>query len=297
MSGHQGVLPGAACSRCAGVMGDADYEEEPTQHLGEARRAMNQSVPLMVPVLSRGKHRRPKDGACFMEMASFLGGQRWTDRPPGTHPLLAHLARLVNDFTSDARRPLLNPFVPSVIGLDSTDPRWDDALALLTATVALPLAPAWNQPALAAGLLFLQARLVDDQDPHITSLRTTSGAALASTPDAAAWAQGFADRLGPARTRVGAGGQIVQYAVGSIAAGGRPQADDDLRELLAAAIKLCQRLAGHAPPLSTPGMTRSTAPTDHDLRVPATTARLTLMERVSSTPEPLSPTRVTVRQS
>src|SRR5665647_1821721 len=98
---------------------------------------MSQPVPEMIPVLSRGKHRRPEDGACFMEMVSVLGGNRWSDNPPGTHPLLAHLARLVNDFTSDARRPMLSPMVPSVIGLDSADPHWDDAIAVLAASVAL----------------------------------------------------------------------------------------------------------------------------------------------------------------
>src|SRR4029077_9468441 len=59
-------------------------------------------VPDLVPVLSRGKHRHPRQGACFMELASFVAGERWSDHPACTHPLLASLARLVNDATSDA---------------------------------------------------------------------------------------------------------------------------------------------------------------------------------------------------
>ena len=59
-------------------------------------------VPDLVPQLSRGKHRNPRKGACFMELASYLAGERWSDRPACTHRLLAHLARLVNDCTSDA---------------------------------------------------------------------------------------------------------------------------------------------------------------------------------------------------
>ena len=39
-----------------------------------------------------------------MEMASYLAGERWSDHPRCTHPLLASVARLVNDLTSDGNR-------------------------------------------------------------------------------------------------------------------------------------------------------------------------------------------------
>jgi hypothetical protein len=35
----------------------------------------------MLPILSRGRHRNPRKGACFMEMASVLAGEKWTDHP------------------------------------------------------------------------------------------------------------------------------------------------------------------------------------------------------------------------
>jgi hypothetical protein len=38
-------------------------------------------LPELVPVLSRGKHRNPRRGACFMELASYLAGERWSDQP------------------------------------------------------------------------------------------------------------------------------------------------------------------------------------------------------------------------
>ena len=63
--------------------------------------------PELIPVLSRGKHRNPRRGGCFMEMASYLAGERWSDRPACTHPLLAAVARDVNDYTSDAGRSRL----------------------------------------------------------------------------------------------------------------------------------------------------------------------------------------------
>ena len=66
------------------------------------------TLPDLVPVLSAGKHRNPRKGACFMEMASFLAGERWSDHPSCTHPLLASLARLVNDWLKDEdRSPLV----------------------------------------------------------------------------------------------------------------------------------------------------------------------------------------------
>ena len=50
-------------------------------------RTVNAGVPDLVPILSRGKHRNPRKGACFMEMASYLAGERWSDHPRCTHPL------------------------------------------------------------------------------------------------------------------------------------------------------------------------------------------------------------------
>jgi hypothetical protein len=59
-------------------------------------------LPSLLPTLSRGKHRTPRAGACFMEFASLLAGEAWSDHPACTHPLLAAVARHVNDHTSDA---------------------------------------------------------------------------------------------------------------------------------------------------------------------------------------------------
>src|SRR6478735_12095336 len=81
------------------------------------------SAPDGIPVLSRGKHRSARRGACFMEMASVLAGEPWSDAPKCTHPLLAHLARLVNDASTDAHRSELAVLIPDVVGVR------DDSLA------------------------------------------------------------------------------------------------------------------------------------------------------------------------
>src|SRR6187551_568724 len=82
------------------------------------------SVPDGVPVLSRGRHRSPRRGACFMEFASFLAGERWSDHPRCTHPLLAQLARQVNDLMRDTGRQTLVPLIPSVVGRRGDDRTW-----------------------------------------------------------------------------------------------------------------------------------------------------------------------------
>ena len=97
--------------------------------------------PDSLPILSRGKHRNSRKGACFMEMASVLAGEKWSDHPRCTHPLLADLARHVNDATSDDNRHHLALLIPEVVGLTSDDPRVDARIALRCATAALPVRP------------------------------------------------------------------------------------------------------------------------------------------------------------
>src|SRR2546422_14002 len=109
--------------------------------------------PDVLPVLSRGKHRTPRKGACFMEFASFLAGERWSDHPACTHPLLATVARLVNDYTADAERQRLAVLIPSVIGLTSDDLHVDARIALRCALIALPVAAAERQNVMAVSVL------------------------------------------------------------------------------------------------------------------------------------------------
>lgn len=93
----------------------------------------------LVPILSRGRHSNPRRGACFMEYASLLAGAGWSDHPDCTHPLLALVAREVNDEISDAARVELVPMIPSVIGLSPTDPRFPPALVTRCIHLVLPV--------------------------------------------------------------------------------------------------------------------------------------------------------------
>ena len=107
--------------------------------------------PDVMPILSPGRHRSPRRGACFMELASYLAGERWSDHPACTHGTLAHLARMVNDRTSEAGRARLTRLIPTVIGLTSDDPLLDVLLAVRAAHAALPIAAEERQRSQAVG--------------------------------------------------------------------------------------------------------------------------------------------------
>jgi hypothetical protein len=217
-------------------------------------------VVSAVPILSRGKHRKATSGACFMEFASYLAGERWSDHPACTHPLLASLARQVNDRVSDAYRQQLVRAVPDVIGLTGTDLHIDTAIALHAATTALPVVGEEQQIVLATAIVNterLVAELDGVRDPAPGPL---GRAALELVPGAAPWCRlrrahsrgarrVFARQTAPA---------VVRYAVDSLAAPDVPDRDRLLVDLLLTAIADCRRWCD--PPPSTTGVEQSADP-------------------------------------
>jgi hypothetical protein len=160
--------------------------------LGGAAVSGSQAYPPeLVPVLSRGKHRSPRHGACFMELASYLAGERWSDHPACTHPLLAAVARDVNDYASDAGRGRLAGLIPSVIGLTGDDPHLDARIALECARVALPVVAAERQQVMAVSVLACERMLTALDGRPAGQLEEQSQQALAQVPHAAQWARGF----------------------------------------------------------------------------------------------------------
>ncbi|GII57410.1 hypothetical protein Pth03_57990 [Planotetraspora thailandica] len=214
---------------------------------------MHGQMPQAMPVLSRGKHRNPSKGACFMELASFLAGERWSDHPSCTHPLLAGLARLVNDHTSDAARPKLAGLIPSVIGLTGDDLRIDAHIALRCATSALPVVAHERQLAMAVSILSAEHVLAGLDGRPEGSLQDSSRKALEEVPEAMRWA--FAFRRG---VRISAKGfrryaapNTVQLAVRGIAQACVLDPDPLLRDLLARTIDDCLELMGTPPQAET----------------------------------------------
>jgi hypothetical protein len=85
-----------------------------------------------LPFLSSGAHLAPEDGACLMEYVSVLAGEPFSDEPRCTDPLLATLARLVNDATSDGGRNRLGGLAPALAAAPRTDAVGAAALVLST---------------------------------------------------------------------------------------------------------------------------------------------------------------------
>ena len=203
-------------------------------------------LPELFPMLSRGKHRSPRQGACFMELASYLAGERWSDHPACTHPLLAALARDVNDYTSDAGRSRLAGLVPSVIGLAGEDLHIDARIALLSARTALPVVAAACQQVMAVSVLACARVLAALDGRPADWLDEPSQAVLAQVPHAAEWARGFTrGSVTPPETfRRHSAPTTVHTAVEGIAQACIPQPDRMLHNLLTAAIDECAVWAG-----------------------------------------------------
>ncbi len=224
------------------------------------------SIPEMLPVLSRGKHRNPRRGACFMEFASFLAGERWSDHPACTHPLLAEVARNVNDLTSDSGRPLLASLIPSVVGLSTDDPRADARIALHCALTALPVASFERQRSLAVGMIACERQLVALGDPQAGGLREHARRALEDVPDAARWAVTFPARAGaeqqhtsPRRFRRYSAPSIVNVSVRGVAEAVVASHDSLLRTMLEGSIEQCRALRDAAAPSEVRGDRRRDA--------------------------------------
>jgi hypothetical protein len=205
--------------------------------------------PEMLPILSRGKHRSPRKGACFMEFASLLAGERWTDHPACTHPLLAAVARDVNDNISDSARARLASLIPSVIGLTGDDPRIDARIALRCATTALPVVAFERQRVMAVSVMACERVLADLDARPLDDLEESSRAVLAQVPHAARWADQFTSgvTVSVKRFRRQAAPTIVHDSVEGVAQACVPDPDRLLRNLLVGAIEECTAWATRAP--------------------------------------------------
>lgn len=206
------------------------------------------SSPDFMPVLSAGRHRTPRRGGCFMEFASYLAGEKWSDHPSCTHPALALVARLVNDCTPDHDRSELVELIPSVIGVTSADPRLELRVALRAATAALPIASEGRQQALAVGILAIQSQLTKLEPFADDDLPAAIAAAFAQAPAAESWARKFSTEYPvdghDRRTRyiTNMTHSIIRTAVVGIADACSPGPSQRLKTLLRSTIDDCQMI-------------------------------------------------------
>lgn len=209
-------------------------------------------IPEFLPVLSVGRHRSPKRGACFMEYASHLAGERWSDHPACTHPAIASLARAVNDCTTDEARGGLVPMIPSVIGLHGSDERMRLIVGVRASAAALPVASESRQRAIAVGLAHCEALLENRTDELAVQLHAAIRGAFAQAPAAERWARAFLVSVGTANNRLDSWtvDKLIALSVIGIAEACIDDSDDRLNRLLATAIDDCtaQTVEEMAPP-------------------------------------------------
>ena len=72
--------------------------------------------------IRRGKHASPDRGACVVELASMLAGERFSDHPPTVCPVIAGFLRGYNDLMPEQDLPELYPIAARVVG--SAGPKW-----------------------------------------------------------------------------------------------------------------------------------------------------------------------------
>lgn len=195
------------------------------------------SAPDALPVLSRGKHWSPRRGACFMELASVLAGERWSDHPPCTHPLLAALAREVNDLSTDGDRRQLVGLVPSVVGRTG-DEHTSLRLAVAVAASVIYEVPEATQRVLAGGLL--QAERLCGDTPALAPVRRQAREALDTVPGAVRWVEqlGVRGRITPKMFTRNCAPTMVRCAAEGVAVGS-PGDGTRLRSLLEVGIAAC----------------------------------------------------------
>ena len=195
-----------------------------------------------------------------MEFASVLAGERWSDHPGCTHPLLGQLARQVNDQTSDDARQELTPLIPSVVGRRGDDQTWLTVAVSVAAHVILDV-PEATQRVLSGGLLQAE-QLCADAAPDLAATRREARAALELVPGAVAWVE----RLG-VRSRIDAkvfarrcAPTMVRCAVDGVVASCPPDADQRLRALLETGIAACPAANTETPTPAAVARTRLRGP-------------------------------------
>jgi len=71
--------------------------------------------------LDIGKHKKLAEGACVMELVSYINNEPWSDHPACACPILTEYAIRLNDRFNDKHRQLLKPFIPLLIGTKLND--------------------------------------------------------------------------------------------------------------------------------------------------------------------------------
>lgn len=66
--------------------------------------------------LRPGRHVSPEQGACVVEVASLLAGERFSDNPRSVCPVIACFMRTLNDSIPEDRLQELYPYAATIVG-------------------------------------------------------------------------------------------------------------------------------------------------------------------------------------
>ena len=73
------------------------------------------SISAQTVRLRRGRHARPEEGACVVELASMLAGERFSDHPRCVSGVVAAFLRGYNDGIGDGARQDLYPLASELV--------------------------------------------------------------------------------------------------------------------------------------------------------------------------------------
>jgi len=146
--------------------------------------------------LQYGAHESMADGACVMELVSYVAGERHSDHPDCVSPVIGAFLRQWNDSlpTDEDRDRLLKPLIPVVIGTRTT-PADEETRAWMAVDWSVRVStPAWLDVAgltVEASTLRRLAPIVDEKSARaaqqaIAAARTKAYAAGAAARDARA---------------------------------------------------------------------------------------------------------------
>ena len=170
--------------------------------------------------LQKGRHRRPEDGVCAMELVAWMAGESHTDHPQSVSPVIAAFSRCFNDALDSAHRQRLGLLTAQMIdtyGSPEVELVRSEMLWNWMIMVAVPewLAAA-QRPDLAAAVAANRAAALDAAivaldvyghapvrpvDDHSTSANVSSALAVAGVTGACVAGKGAADGVTGSRAR------------------------------------------------------------------------------------------------
>jgi len=66
--------------------------------------------------LDKGSHTSIDQGACVLELVSYVAGEPWSDHPACASPVLTNFCISLNDRWDTEQRQTLKPFIPRIVG-------------------------------------------------------------------------------------------------------------------------------------------------------------------------------------